>query len=152
VRSFPHAGPGQRPSFALPAFARQIARIEAGRQKAQMRVGNLDARRDWLDVSDVAEAYARLLTRGEAGGVYNLCSGEAHSVREALEHMLARADKEIDVVTDPDLLRPLDQPVLAGNNEKIRRALDWSPQVDWSRMLERVLDYWRHKVSEEEAA
>jgi GDP-4-dehydro-6-deoxy-D-mannose reductase len=152
VRPFPHGGPGQRPLFALPSFARQIARIEAGRQEPSLKVGNLDARRDWLDVSDVAEVYARLLTRGVPGEIYNLCSGETHSVREGLVRFLTLATREIEIVTDPDLLRPIDQPVLAGVNAKIRQATGWSPQVPFLEMLARILADWRRRVLEEESA
>jgi len=152
VRSFPHAGPGQRPLFALPAFARQIARIEAGRQEPVLRVGNLEAQRDYTDVEDVADAYARLLERGEPGETYNLCSGEVRSIRDSLDMLLSLTEDEIEVVTDTELLRPLDLHVLRGDNEKIRNATGWSPKIPFSVTIERVLADWRRRTSEEEAS
>ena len=150
VRSFPHAGPGQRPIFALPAFARQIARIEAGLQEPVLRVGNLEARRDFLDVDDVAEAYTLLLAKGEPGETYNLCSGEGRSIRAGLDGLLALAATEVELITDPDLLRPLDMPVLVGNGEKLRETTGWRPRYSFAEMLERILADWRRRVSEEE--
>lgn len=152
TRGFPHAGPGQRPRFALPAFARQIARVEAGLQEPVIRVGNLAARRDYTDVADVAEAYALLLERGEPGGTYNVCSGSVHGIREALEGLLALSDRRIEIVTDPSLLRPLDQPVLRGRPDKLKQATGWTPRFSFAETLSRVMEDWRRRVSEEDAA
>ena len=161
ARSFPHAGPGQRPAFALPAFARQIARIEAGLQPPRLSVGNLEARRDFLDVEDVVAAYLLLLDldpaagRGAGGEVYNVCSGETHSIREGLDGLLAQArlpgGGRIDVETNPALLRPADQPVLCGRSDKLKAATGWSPRHDFPSMLERVLADWRRRTAEEAA-
>jgi GDP-4-dehydro-6-deoxy-D-mannose reductase len=152
ARSFPHVGPGQRPLFALPAFARQIARIEAGRQLPPLRVGNLEARRDFLDVRDVAEAYARLLERGERGGVYNLSSGQVRSVGEGLEGLLALSTARIAVETDPELLRPNDLPRLVGDSDKVRQTTGWSPSIPFQRTLEDLMEDWRRRIEAGEDA
>jgi GDP-4-dehydro-6-deoxy-D-mannose reductase len=152
LRSFPHAGPGQRPAFALPAFARQLARIEAGLQEPHVRVGNLDARRDFTDVSDVAEAYARILLLGEAGQTYNLCSGTAHSIREGLDGLIALCGRAVKVIPAPELMRPLDLPILVGRSDKLKQATGWTPRVTFSAMLERILADWRGRVATGEDA
>ncbi len=149
ARSFPHTGPGQAPCFALPAFARQVARIEAGLQEPRLRVGNLEARRDILDVEDVVAAYLLLLERGSSGEAYNVCSGEAHSIREGLEVFLDLSDGEITVDIDPELLRPLDQPVLYGRPDKLKTATGWMPGRPYRETLERVLADWRRRAREE---
>ncbi len=149
ARSFPHTGPGQAPAFALPAFARQVARIEAGLQEPRLRVGNLEARRDILDVEDVVAAYLLLLERGSSGEAYNVCSGEAHSIREGLDLFLEMSDGEIAVETDPELLRPLDQPVLFGCPEKLKAATGWMPRRSYRQTLEGVLADWRRRAREE---
>lgn len=153
ARSFPHAGPGQRAEFALPAFARQIAQIEAGRQEPCLRVGNLEARRDFLDVADVVAAYLLLLDPGKGvrGEAYNVCAGETHSIREGLDLMLAMSPSPIRVETDPALLRPADQPVLRGRPRKLMTATGWSPRHTFPSTLERVLADWRRRSSEEAA-
>ena len=149
ARSFPHAGPGQSRHFALPAFARQIARIEAGLQEPRLSVGNLEARRDVLDVEDVVAAYLLLLERGAAGETYNVCSGEVHSIREGLDALLAMSEREIEVVTDSDLLRPLDQPILRGRCDKLNAETGWRPRRSYGEILERILDDWRRRTGEE---
>ena len=149
ARSFPHAGPGQRPAFALPSFARQIARIEAGLQEPRLSVGNLEAQRDILDVEDVVAAYLLLLESGTAGETYNVCSGEVHSIREGLDALLAMSEREIEVVTDSDLLRPLDQPILRGRCDKLNAETGWRPRRSYGEILERILDDWRRRTGEE---
>jgi GDP-4-dehydro-6-deoxy-D-mannose reductase len=150
ARSFPHTGPGQAPAFALPSFARQVARIEAGLQEPRLCVGNLEARRDILDVEDVVAAYLLLLERGSSGEAYNVCSGEAHSIGEGLQVFLDLSDAEIAVETDPELLRPLDQPVLYGRPDKLKAATGWMPKRPYRETLERVLADWRGRVRREE--
>jgi GDP-4-dehydro-6-deoxy-D-mannose reductase len=75
ARSFNHTGPGQLPTFVLPAFAKQFAEIEAGIRPPKLAVGNTDVERDFSDVRDVVRAYSALLSKGKAGQVYNVCSG-----------------------------------------------------------------------------
>jgi len=72
VRPFNHVGPGQSARFVLPAFASQVAEIEAGRRQPLLRVGNLAPERDFTDVRDVVRAYRLLLLHGTAGEVYNM--------------------------------------------------------------------------------
>jgi len=150
-RGFPHSGPGQRPDFALPAFARQIARVEADLQEPVIRVGNLEARRDWLDVRDVVAAYEALLEKGSSGEIYNVCSGEDHGVGEALDYLVAAGRREIRVETDPALLRPLDLPRHQGDAGKLRAATGWEPSIGFEAMLDDLLADWRRRILEEES-
>ncbi|MBC8367394.1 GDP-mannose 4,6-dehydratase [bacterium] len=149
-RSFPHSGPGQRPDFVLPAFARQVARMEAGLQEPVLRVGNLDPRRDWLHVKDVCRAYLSLLERGQSGEIYNVCSGKDHSVREALDYLVNLARVKPDIEIDPERVRPVDTPRLAGTAAKLRTATEWKPSIDFETLLAELLNYWRDRVNEEE--
>ena len=75
TRTFHHTGPGRGEAFAESSFARQIAEIEAGLRPPVLKVGNLEAVRDFADVRDVVRAYWMLLEKGEAGRAYNVCSG-----------------------------------------------------------------------------
>ncbi|MBL7183113.1 MAG: GDP-mannose 4,6-dehydratase, partial [Anaerolineae bacterium] len=84
VRSFNHIGPRQRIGFVAPDFARQIAAAEAGLQEPVIQVGNLEPQRDFSDVRDIVRGYHLLITKGEAGEVYNLGSEQARSVGELL--------------------------------------------------------------------
>ena len=147
-RAFNHTGPGQTPVYVVPAFAEQIARIEADRQPPVMKVGNLDVRRDFLDVRDVARAYALAASgRGDKGGVYNLSSGMARSIQSILEELLSHSSADITVEIDPNRLRPSDVPHAAGNNSNVRRALEWQVEIPFEATLLDVLNYFREKLS-----
>jgi len=146
IRAFGHCGPGQSDAFALSSFARQIAEIEADRRAPVLRVGNLDSVRDFLDVDDVVDAYVRLLDRGVAADVYNVASGVGWRLRDLLDLLLERSHRRAAIEPDPELVRPADHSV--GDASRLRAATGWKPEVPIARMLERLLDDWRRKVSE----
>jgi GDP-4-dehydro-6-deoxy-D-mannose reductase len=129
VRSFNTIGPGQAAEFALPTFARQLAAILRGRQEPVLRVGNLAARRDFVAVDDVAAAYELLLARGAAGEVYNLGSGRALSIEEALHRLIVVSGVKARIEIDPERFRPADAPLLRADAGRLR-ALGWEPRID----------------------
>ena len=142
-RPFNHIGPGQSEEFAVASFAAQIARIDAGRDEAVMRVGNLDARRDFLDVRDVAAAYALAITRGEAipsGTILNLASGVARRVQELLDVLLSFAETPIKVDVESSRLRPNDIPVFIGNAGRAHELLGWQPQFSLEQTLRETFE------------
>jgi len=143
VRPFNHTGPGQAPRFVVPAFASQIARVEAGLQEPVMQVGNLDAARDFTDVRDIVRAYHLAVTQGESGEVYNLASGQAQSVRGLLETLLSYSKTDIRVERDPARYRPVDVPVVYGSADKFRGRTGWVPQIPFEQTLRDTLEYWR---------
>lgn len=149
IRPFSHTGPRQKPLFAAPSFARQIAAIEAGLQEPVIRVGNLDARRDFTDVRDMVRAYGLVVTQGEPGSVYNACSGRTMGLGDVLEGLLGRTSAPIDVKTDPSLLRAADLPVMAGDATRLNEATGWKPAISWEQTLDDLLSYWRHTVTHE---
>jgi GDP-4-dehydro-6-deoxy-D-mannose reductase len=128
TRAFNHIGPGQHERFAVPAFASQLAAIARGAEPV-MYVGNLEAKRDFLDVRDVVEAYAALAERGEAGEIYNVCSGTATSMRDILSELIRVAHVPVEVRADPARMRPSDVPLLYGDNSKLRSATGWTPRI-----------------------
>jgi GDP-4-dehydro-6-deoxy-D-mannose reductase len=150
IRPFNHTGPGQSPIFVVPAFASQIARIEAGLQEEEaMRVGNLSASRDFSDVRDIVRGYYLAAKLGEPGEVYNLASGQAQSIKGVLDTLLSLAKVEIRIETDPDLYRPVDVPVVCGSAAKFRRLTGWEPEIPFEQTLRDTLDYWRARVAQE---
>jgi len=149
MRPFNHTGPGQSPHFVVPAFASQIARIEAGLQEPMMRVGNLAASRDFSDMRDIVHGYHLAITRGEPGEVYNLASGQPHSISVLLEMLLSLTDAKIRVETDADRYRPVDVPVVYGSAEKFYQLTGWMPEFSFEQTLENTLDYWREQVKTE---
>ena len=147
VRPFNHTGPGQSSRFVVPAFASQIARIEAGLQEPLVQVGNLDVARDFTDVRDIVRAYHLAVTQGEPGDVYNLASGRPQSVQGLLETLLGCAKVDIRVERDPSLYRPVDVQVVYGSADKFRRQTGWEPHIPFEQTLRDTLDYWRAQVA-----
>jgi GDP-4-dehydro-6-deoxy-D-mannose reductase len=149
VRPFNHTGPGQSPRFVIPAFASQIAQIEADPRESAMKVGNLEAARDFTDVRDIVRAYHLAAVQGEAGEVYNLASGRPQSVRETLDCLLSYSRVEIRVEQDAERYRPVDVPVVYGSSEKFHRLTGWAPQIPFEQTLRDTLEYWRKQVQAE---
>jgi GDP-4-dehydro-6-deoxy-D-mannose reductase len=147
ARPFNHTGPGQTTAFAVPAFAAQVARIEAGLQPPEIHVGNLDDARDFLDVRDVVSGYALLLSSAAAksGSVYNIASGRPHRIGDVLDFLISKARVPISVRLDPARIRPGPPSTFLGDASAIR-ALGWRPQIEFETMLEGVLDEQRNLV------
>jgi GDP-4-dehydro-6-deoxy-D-mannose reductase len=127
ARAFNHLGRGQRTDFVVPSFAEQIAVIRRGKGEPVLRVGNLEAVRDFSHVADVVEAYRLLLQRGMPGEAYNVCSGEGHTIRAVLDRLLALAGVQARVEVDPSRFRPTELPSLVGDSGKLQR-LGWRPR------------------------
>jgi GDP-4-dehydro-6-deoxy-D-mannose reductase len=149
LRPFNHTGPGQSSAFAIPAFAAQIATIEKGRAEPVIRVGNLDAERDFLDVRDVAAAYKESLEqfdRAESGSVFNIASGIARRMSDILGALLSMAQMEIRIEQDPGKMRPSDVPVLVGSAAKAQAVFGWVPTFDFKQTLDDVLNDCRNRI------
>ena len=144
ARPFPHLGPGQDERFAIASFAAQIARIERGDQDPVLRVGNLDARRDLLDVRCVAEAYVAVL-QGTLTGLVNVASGVAWRIGDVLDRLLSLATVPIMIEIDPARLRPADVPLLAGDATRLREATGWRPRRSLDETLSDTLETFRRK-------
>lgn len=137
ARAFNHIGPGQNDRFVVPAFANQLAAIARGGEPI-MHVGNLDARRDFLDVRDVVDAYVAIAERGESGQAYNVASGSAVSIREILGELIRIAHVPVEVRDDPARMRPSDVPIVYGSSEKLRARTGWEPRIPLRRSLQDV--------------
>jgi GDP-4-dehydro-6-deoxy-D-mannose reductase len=143
TRPFGHTGPGQSPRFVVPAFAQQIAAIEAGRAEPVLRVGNLDVTRDLSDVRDVVAGYCALLEHGRRGLTYNLCRGEGTNLRELVAELAGVAHVKIRIEVDPARLRPADIPWLVGDPTLVARDTGWRVRLPLSDTLRDVLEDWR---------
>jgi GDP-4-dehydro-6-deoxy-D-mannose reductase len=146
ARPFNHVGPGQSDRFVLSNFARQIAEAEAGLADPVLLVGNLDARRDFLDVRDVVRAYRLLADARFAGEAFNIASGIGRSIRDLLGLLLSRSAVDIEVRSDPARMRPSDLPVLIGDASRLRDATGWTPEIPIEQSIADTLDDWRGRV------
>ena len=139
ARSFNHIGPGQAGRFVVADIAGRIAEAIKNGDKDPIKVGNLSARRDYTDVRDVARAYRLLVSEGAAGEAYNVCSGVDVSVETRAHRLLALAEVDLRIEEDPALMRPVDVPVLVGDNARLRAATGWQPEIALDDTLRDVL-------------
>jgi GDP-4-dehydro-6-deoxy-D-mannose reductase len=144
ARSFNHTGPGQRPVFAVPAFAGRI--LEARRTGAKrIRAGSVDVARDIGDVRDVVCAYRLLLEALAARRVprdrrvYNVASGRSVTIRSIIERLAEIAEWPVDVSIDPALVRADDPPLICGDASALRSLTGWEPQIDLDTTLRDLL-------------
>lgn len=146
VRPFNHIGAGQGVGFVAADFARQIAEIEKGKRENVIKVGNMDAKRDFTDVRDMVRLYPLLLEKAEAGDVYNAGSGKSHSIQELMDILISHATVEIKVEKDPSKFRPADVPELLADSTKVYQATGWKAEISFEQTLKDILDYWRKIV------
>jgi GDP-4-dehydro-6-deoxy-D-mannose reductase len=142
VRAFNHLGPGQPDNLVASSIARQVAaaeRVGGG----VVATGDLSPRRDFTDVRDVVRAYRLLVERGEPGEAYNVCSGRDVAIQDIADRYASLATVEVRFELDPERLRPVDVPLVRGDNTKLRTATGWAPEIPLEQTLADVLDWWR---------
>ncbi len=152
TRTFNHEGPRRGDVFVTSNFAKQIAEIEAGLQEPVVRVGNLDAQRDWTDVRDVVRAYWLSVHHCKAGEDYVIASGKTRTIKEMLSYLLSLTKTKIEVTVDPARLRPSDVFVLQGDPTKFREATGWKLEYSFEQMMSDLLDYWRGVIRDQQAS
>lgn len=150
ARAFNTIGPGQSERFVIASFAAQLARIAAG-ANPKLFVGNLGTARDFLDVRDVTAAYIALARDGECGEVYNVCSGAAIAIRDALGELIRIAGVPVEVREDPERVRAAENPLSAGDPAKVRARTSWAPQIPLRTSLRDVYAAARERVAGEAA-
>jgi GDP-4-dehydro-6-deoxy-D-mannose reductase len=142
VRIFGATGP-KKVGDACSDFCKQIVKIERGKAKPVIRVGNLEVIRDLMDINDTLDAFWILLQKGKAGDVYNICSSEPVKIGDILHKLLKISGIEVKIEVDPKKIRPTDEPVVVGDNSKIKRDCRWEPKIPFEKTLEDTLNYWR---------
>jgi GDP-4-dehydro-6-deoxy-D-mannose reductase len=143
ARAFNHVGPGQDERFVIPALARQLMAVLEGNASPRIMVGNLDPVRDFSSVFDVIGAYRMLLDRGVSGEVYNVCSGRAQSIRDVVAEMIRAAGVDVELIVDPERVRPSDIAHLVGDPAKINQ-LGWQASTP---PLHGVLEQMQQQVA-----
>lgn len=146
TRAFNHTGPRQGEIYAIPSFAKQIAEIEKGLREPVITTGNLEVKRDFCDVRDIVRGYWLALEKGEAGEIYNLCSGRACELQTLLDMLLSFSKARIETRSEPSLARPSEHPDILGDCAKFHALTGWQPEIPIEQTLRDVLDFWRAKV------
>ena len=146
TRGFNHTGPRRGDVFVTSNFAKQIASIELGLQEPVIKVGNLEAVRDFTDVRDMVRAYWLAVTKAKPGEVYNLATGIGITIQELLDRLLALSTAKVKVEQDPERMRPSDVVRLIGDSSKFRQDTGWEPQVPFETTLKDTLQYWRDRL------
>ncbi len=150
VRMFNLLGPGQPADLACSAFARQIALAERSGQ-TEIVTGNLDARRDFVDVRDAARAFELIALKGKPGQIYNVCSGRGVAIHKCLSEMMSMSTNQLSARVDADRVQKNDVPVQVGSYQKLRKATGWSPKISLRQSLTDLLNDWRVRVAELES-
>jgi GDP-4-dehydro-6-deoxy-D-mannose reductase len=146
TRGFNHTGPRRGKVFVTSNFAMQLAKIKLGLQEPIIRVGNLDAIRDFTDVRDTVRAYYLAVTKGKPGEVYNICSGTGITIQELLDRLIALAEVDVKVEQDPARMRPSDVEILLGDCSKFKADTGWEPQIPFDQTLRDTFDYWVERL------
>jgi GDPmannose 4,6-dehydratase len=146
---FNHESPRRGLEFVTRKISHGVARIKHGLAE-ELRLGNLDARRDWGFAGDYVEAMWLMLQQDEPSD-YVVATGEEHSVREFVEIAFERVglDPERHVVVDPRFLRPAEVDHLVGDASKARRELEWSPRTSFRELVELMVDADAERVANE---
>ncbi|WP_112182075.1 GDP-mannose 4,6-dehydratase [Paraliobacillus zengyii] len=147
VRPFNHFGPGQQEGFVISDFASEIARVEAGLASNSIKVGYLEAERDFTDVRDIIDAYVLLIENNVPNGVYNIGSGVSRRISEILDYLIELADVPINIEIDYAKYRISEVENIVGDSTKIQQTIDWKPKHDFKDSLKDTLDWWRAAVS-----
>lgn len=140
MRLFNHIGPGQAESFVAASFAAQLARIALGLREPVIRVGNLEAERDFMDVRDVVRGYQLVLNAPP--GTYNLSSGTSVSIQALLDILIDISGLNVKIISDPERMRPSEVKEVLGSFEYVYRTFGWKPEIDIESSLRDVYSYW----------
>lgn len=143
TRSFNHIGPGQKEIFVIASFAKRLVEMKKeGAASPKLMTGDISLIRDFVDVRDVVRAYDGLLKKGQKGEIYNICRGVGYSLKELVQQMASILGMDVLTETDEKLIRPNDNKVIIGCNEKIKRDIGWTPEIPLRRSLEDVINFW----------
>ena len=149
TRMFTHTGPRRGDVFSESTFAKQIAMIEAGLQEPKIYVGNLKSLRTYADVRDAVKAYYMLVTiNPKSGEYYNIGGTYTCEIGDMLNFLISQSTvPNIEIVTDPERLRPIDADLQIPNCEKFKAHTGWQPEIPFGQTMDDLVQYWRDKVN-----
>lgn len=152
TRSFNHIGPRQKDVFVVSSFVRKIMEAKlAGLTEMTMTTGDLSIIRDFSDVRDVVKAYYMLLKKGHKGEIYNICSGAPTRLSEIIDLTSSILNIKVNTIVSPKLIRPNDNPLILGDNTKLRNHTGWSNTYLLKESIMDILNYWKNLLTENNA-
>lgn len=128
VRPFNHTGIGQKESFVLPSFCKQVAEIEKSRKSGIIKVGNLLVNRDFSDVRDIVRGYRMVIESNNYNKIYNIGSGKAYQLKNLLEYIVSLSSQEIHIEIDDSRIRKTDRESICCDFTSINKDLGWEPE------------------------
>jgi GDP-4-dehydro-6-deoxy-D-mannose reductase len=145
TRSFNHIGTHQKDIFVIPSFAKQLIHLkDSNADKKELTTGDTSIIRDFVDVRAVAEAYYLLFHKGKKGEIYNICSGIGTSLNEVIQKMAAILNIQITQKIDPNLVRPNDNKIIIGSNQKIKNDTGWENKYVLEQSLKDIIEYYQN--------
>jgi GDP-4-dehydro-6-deoxy-D-mannose reductase len=147
TRGFNHTGPRRGDVFVTSNFAKQLAMIKLGKQEPIMKVGNLEAKRDFTDVRDMVRGYWEATEKGQYGDVYNLGSGYAYRIQEVLNLLIEISNLEVRIEQDPLRMRPSDVQILLADTTKIQAEIGWKPTIPFQQTMADLYQYWLDRLT-----
>ncbi len=146
LRPFTHTGPGQADTFVLPTVAKQISEIEKGKRAPLIELGNIEAKREFLNIGDIVAAYKLALEKCVPGEIYNISGSPGYTISELVDIFAKLSRKSFDLRVNQAKIRKVDIPVLLGNGSKFSKITGWSPKIKIEKTVEDLFNYWRAKV------
>lgn len=136
TRSFNHYGIGQDRRFFIPNLIHQAV----DKETKVIKLGDLGVVRDFIYIDDVVDAYVELLFKGKKNNIYNISTGKGHKLQEILEILDKIYPIKKPIINDSALMRPSDNPVIIGDNSKIKQETSWFPKISLEQGLQRILN------------
>lgn len=143
TRSFNHVGPGQKDFFVVSSFAKQLVELKKESKTTELVTGDISIIRDFVDVRDVVRAYYMLFKKGRKGEVYNVCSGKGTTLKEVIEKMANILKIQVVARVNENLIRPNDNRIIIGSNQKIKYDTNWSNDISLDKSLKDIINYWQ---------
>ncbi len=143
MRIFNTTGP-RKVNDVCSDFTKRLVEIEKGKaSQRKLRVGNLKTKRAITDVRDAIRAFDLALEKATKGETYNLSGEKVYQISEIIEILKGLVSFDFELLEDPKLLRPTDEPIIYGNSEKFKRETGWEQEIQLDRTLADMLDFWR---------
>lgn len=142
VRPFNISGPKEPQNLVCGSIAKRVIEIKKKNLKPIIALGNLNTRRDFVDVRDLVRGYWEVINKGTPGRVYNLCSGIAYSIREVVEIFSNLTMIDFKVKSSKRYIRKIDIPIMVGDNTRIKEEIGWYPKFKFEKTLEDLLHFY----------